>query len=105
MVGDAVTYADYGWFIMGTVIFKTQISTLRNLKPEKRVQFYFHSNIYHYTVCKAEILCELEMEDLILENAPKLHSLVDRVRQIPETAKYIENFKDTKTIVHSLFKQ
>ena len=75
------------------------------MKPENRVQFYFHSNIYHYTVCKAEILCELEMEDLILENAPKLHSLVDRVRQIPETAKYIENFKDTKTIVHSLFKQ
>ena len=54
---------------------------------------------------KAEILIELEMEDLIINQAPKLHALVDRVREIPETMKYIENFKDTKTIVHSLFKQ
>ena len=53
----------------------------------------------------AEILTELEMEDLIIDQAPKLHTLIDRVREIPETAKYIENFKDTKTIVHSLFKQ
>ena len=45
------------------------------------------------------------MEDLIIDHAPKLHTLIDRVREIPETAKYIENFKDTKTIVHSLFKQ
>ena len=45
------------------------------------------------------------MEDLIINQAPKLHGLIGRVREIPETAKYIETFKDTKTIVHSLFKQ
>ena len=45
------------------------------------------------------------MEDLIINQAPKLHALIDRVRDIPEPSKYIENFKDTKTIVHSLFKQ
>ena len=67
MVGDDVTYADFGWFIM------------------------------------AEILIELEMEDLIKDSSPKLHKLIGRVRVIPETQDYIENFKDTHTIVHTLF--
>ena len=67
MVGDDVTYADFGWFIM------------------------------------AEILIELEMEDLIKDSSPKLHELISRVREIPETQDYIENFKDTHTIVHTLF--
>ena len=67
MVGDEITYADYGWFIM------------------------------------SEILIELEMEDLIHEAAPKLHALISRVREVPETRDYIENFKETHTIVHTLF--
>ena len=67
MVGDEITYADYGWFIM------------------------------------SEILIELEMEDIIEESAPKLYNLINRVREVPETKDYIQNFKDTHTIVHTLF--
>ena len=67
MVGDEITYADYGWFIM------------------------------------AEILIELEMEDIIEQAAPQLHDLISRVREVPETKDYITNFKETHTIVHTLF--
>ena len=51
----------------------------------------------------SEILIELEMEDIIEESAPKLYNLINRVREVPETKDYIQNFKDTHTIVHTLF--
>lgn len=63
MVGDQVTYADYGWFIM------------------------------------YEMLAQLNMEEIIKTKAPKLYDLVDRIRSIPETKEYIENFKKTNVSV------
>lgn len=63
MVGNDVTYADYGWYIM------------------------------------YEMLVQLNLKELIQTTAPKLLDLVDRIRTIPETAEYIQNFKDTNVSV------
>jgi len=63
IVGDSVTYADFGWFIM------------------------------------FEMLVQLNLEDLIKEKAPNLYSHIERIKNIPETKNYIQNFSKTPVSV------